>query len=382
VFTAERGVAVANEPEPKETMSTIETSKGADPTAAHPDHWYHELRVARVIRETADTCSVVFEIPPDAADAFRYQAGQFLTLQVPYQGKTLARCYSLASSPDCDPEHKISIKRVEDGRISNWINDELSTGDIVKVLPPGGLFTLNDGDNDVVLFAGGSGITPCISIVKSALVKTSRRVLLVYANRDEGSIIFREELDSLVAKYGDRLQVVHSLDSRDGFLTVQAIRDRVASRKDGEFYVCGPGPFMDTVERALEVEGVDPARIHIERFVSPPDPDQLEAAAAETAKSAGVADAPAFISVFLDGKAHEVPYEKGQTVLLATQKAGLQPPFSCTDGFCGCCMAKVEAGSVKMINNDFLSQKEMDEGWVLTCQSVPTSPECSIKYPD
>jgi 3-ketosteroid 9alpha-monooxygenase subunit B len=363
-------------------MSTTDTSKGADPTATHPDHWYHELRVSRVIRETADTCSVVFEIPPDAAEAFHYQAGQFLTLQVRYEGKTLARCYSLASSPDCDPEHKITIKRVEDGRISNWINDELSTGDIVKVLPPGGLFTLNDADNDVVLFAGGSGITPCISIVKSALEKTGRRVLLVYANRDEDSIIFREELGSLVAKHGDRFEVVHSLDSSDGFLTEQAVGDRIAARKDAEFYVCGPGPFMDTVERALEGGGVDPARIHIERFVSPPDPDELEAAAAETAKSAGAADSPAFISVFLDGKLHEVPYEKGQTVLLATQKAGLQPPFSCTDGFCGCCMAKVENGNVKMINNDFLSQKETDDGWVLTCQSVPTSPELSVKYPD
>ena len=157
----------------------------------------------------------------------------------------------------------------------------------------------------------------------------------------------------------------------------------VAEFKGGaEFYVCGPAAFMDTVEAGLQSEGVDASRIHIERFVSPPDPDELEAAAAETAKAAGDADAPSTISVFLDGKVHEVPYEKGQTVLSATQKAGLQPPFSCTDGFCGCCMAKLEAGEVKMINNDFLSPKEVSDGWVLTCQSVPVSTECSVKYPD
>jgi 3-ketosteroid 9alpha-monooxygenase subunit B len=363
-------------------MTTTETPTGADPTATHPDHWYHELRVSRVIRETADTCSVVFEIPAEAVEAFRYKAGQFLTLQVPYEGKTLARCYSLASSPACETEHKITIKRVDDGRISNWINDKLAVGDVVKVLPPGGLFTLNDESNDLVLFAGGSGITPCISILKSALSETDRAIVLVYANRDEDSVIFEGELERLRAEHSERLQIVHSLDSRDGFLTEAAVRKLVSSKTVTEFYICGPGPFMDTVERGLESEGVDTARIHIERFVSPPDPDQLEAAAAETARSAGEAEVPASISVFLDGQTREVPYEKGQTVLLAAQKAGLQPPFSCTDGFCGCCMAKVETGEVKMINNDFLSQKELDEGWVSTCQSVPVSGECKIRYPD
>lgn len=361
-------------------MTTTETTGAVDIPGAG-DGPAHDLRVREIIRETADSCSIVFEIPEDLHERFRYKAGQFLTLQIPYDGKTLSRCYSLASSPDTDTIHKVTVKRVDDGRISNWVNDNLREGDILRVLPPGGLFVLGGHDNPLFMFGGGSGITPIISIIKSALATTRRSITLVYANRDEQAIIFKAELDRLLADYPGRLEVVHSLDSIDGFLTLERVSELVAGSAGAEFYVCGPGPFMEVVEQAVAAAGVPAERIHVERFVSPPDPEQRAQAAAVSIAVAET-EVPRTITVYLDGKTHEIPYEAGQTVLLAAQKAGLEPPFSCTDGFCGCCMAKVALGSVDMINNDFLSKKEIQQGWVLTCQSVPKGGPTKIEYPD
>jgi len=341
----------------------------------------HALRVAKVVRETADACSIVFEIPDPLRAVFRYRAGQFVTLRVPYGGKTLSRCYSLASSPDTEVEHKITIKRVAAGRISNWINDNVKAGDVIECLPPGGLFVLNDATNDLVMFAGGSGITPVISLIKTALVKTARRIRLVYANRNRVSVIFRAELDALVAGNPGRLEVLYRFDDSDGFADVHHVRGWAADRRDAEFYVCGPAELMSIVERGLLEEGVAAERIHIERFVSPSDPD--EQAGGEPAQpAASEGGAPASITVHLDGKRHDVPYKDGQTVLVACQSAGLRPPFSCTEAFCGCCMAKLVSGQVRMKHNDFLSKKEVSQGWVLTCQSVPLTPDVEIRYPD
>ena len=147
----------------------------------------HELRVAEVIVETHDSCSIVFDIPERLKALFRYKAGQFLSFKIPFDGMVLVRSYSLSSSPDTDTDVKVTVKRVEEGRISNWLNDQLRAGDSLMVVPPGGLFVLGDQARGIVLFAGGSGITPVISLIKSALATTGRSVRLVYSNRDERS---------------------------------------------------------------------------------------------------------------------------------------------------------------------------------------------------
>jgi 3-ketosteroid 9alpha-monooxygenase subunit B len=161
----------------------------------------------------------------------------------------------------------------------------------------------------------------------------------------------------------------------DALGVARAVRDLLA----GEFYVCGPAGFMETVESALCALGVDEHRLHFERFVSPPDPVDGEPSGAPAAVASEV---PQTISVYLDGRTRDVPYEAGQTILATVQRAGLEPPFSCTEGFCGCCMAKLRGGRVRMIKNDFLSQRELEDGWILTCQSVPQSSVCSVEYPD
>jgi 3-ketosteroid 9alpha-monooxygenase subunit B len=338
----------------------------------------YALRVSSVIRETADACSLVLDVPDGLKGIFRYEAGQFLTLQVPFEGKTLSRCYSLSSAPACDLEFKVTVKRVADGRISNWINDRVRDGDTIMCLPPGGRFTLNGDSNDLVLFAAGSGITPVISLIKSALVSTERRVKLMYANRDPGSVIFRDSLEQLVTAYPGRCEVIYRFDDRDGYIHARDIALWVEGLEAAEFYVCGPAPFMNVVERSLLESRIPEAHIHIERFVSPPDPDEHADAPEQPGSSAGEGR----LSVSLEGNVYDVPYQPGQTVLSASQGAGLRPPFSCTDGFCGCCMAKVTRGSVRMIQNDFLSKKEVEQGWVLTCQAIPTTPDVEVRYPD
>ncbi|MFN2375428.1 MAG: 2Fe-2S iron-sulfur cluster-binding protein [Candidatus Binatia bacterium] len=354
------------------SQNTIVSGTGGVPEGEAARHHYHELRVGRVIAETADANSIVFEIPPALADVFRYRSGQFLTLQVPFAGKTLYRCYSLASSPAVEGEHKVTVKRVDGGRISNWLGDNLKAGDTVKVLPPAGHFVLGEGQADLLLFAGGSGITPVVSILKTALAETSRRVRLVYANRDEASIIFRSELDALAARYPDRLEVIHRLDIRDGFIDDAAVRRHGEGCAGREVFICGPGPFMDTVEKTLLAAAFPAAAVHIERFTSLVGDD------------AGAGDAAALrkAEITLDGARHVLEVRDGETVLHAAKRSGLEPPSSCESGFCGCCMAKLVRGKVRMLQNDFLSAAEVEEGWVLTCQAVPEGDDCVVEYPE
>lgn len=339
------------------------------------------LAVADVVSETHDACSLVFDVPAGLEERFRYRAGQFLSFKVPYEGKVLTRSYSLSSSPECDPRPKVTVKRIEEGRISNWINDAVGPGDDLMVVPPAGRFVLNEKKRPITFFAAGSGITPCMSLVKTALLTTDRDLRLVYANRDERSIIFESELETWAGRYPGRLAIHHSLDDRDGMLDVKRIEHRAVDCLEGDFYLCGPSVFMDLAERALAALHVPSDQIHIERFVSPPDPD-LERASEATTGGEVSPVAPESITVVLDGQEHEVGYEAEERVLGAARRAGLAPPFSCEEGYCSCCMAKLVQGKVRMVANDCLTPDLLEEGWILTCQSVCVSRNVRVEYPD
>ncbi|RJG13405.1 3-ketosteroid-9-alpha-hydroxylase [Pseudomonas cavernicola] len=346
----------------------------------------YRLEVAEVIDETADARSLVLRVPAELSERFHYKPGQFLSFRVPYEGKLLTRCYSMASSPDCDALPKVTVKRVEGGRVSNWMNQRVQAGDWLEVLPPAGHFCLNQShqtasDSDIVLFGGGSGITPVFSILKSALRTSQRRIKLIYANRDESSVIFRDELRQLAKANGERLEVIHVLDSLQGYLTTEEVRHLVRGHAGAEFFICGPGPFMDTVERALLGLGEAPARIHVERFVSPPDPDELLAQEVE-ARAAAAGSACEVLAVELDGQLHEITCRPGDTLLQSCKVAGLDVPSSCEEGFCGACMCRVQEGETLLARNDVLSTQELAEGWTLACQSRPTSARVRLKFPD
>jgi 3-ketosteroid 9alpha-monooxygenase subunit B len=337
---------------------------------------FHSLQIAGIVQETRDTRSFVLDVPKSLRETFRYRAGQFLTFEVPWNGMQLRRCYSLSSAPETDPWPKVTVKRVEDGRISNWFNDELRVGDTILVQPPEGRFVLrsNEGDHGIVLFGGGSGITPVLSIMKSALRTTDRDVKLIYANRDEHSIIFKDEIDLWLRELPNRLEVFHHLDTEHGFMTVAQIQSHFHGWEDAEFFVCGPTGYMDAIEEAFKASNIDIGQTKFERFISLADPDRKdEAATALPEQSAD--EIPASFTMLLEGASHEVPYEKGLTLLGSAVKAGHKPPSSCEDGYCGCCMALLKSGRVDMANHDALEPSDIERGWVLACQARPASQE-------
>jgi 3-ketosteroid 9alpha-monooxygenase subunit B len=334
-----------------------------------PDHEYHRLTVADIVDETADTRSFVLEVPPGLERAFAYAPGQFCTFRATIDGESIVRCYSMSSSPDVGDPLTTTVKRVAGGRMSNWMNDALVPGDTIEVMRPTGLFVLRESDVPIVAFAGGSGITPVMSLVKSALATTTRPITLVYANRAPDAIIFADELERLRGQFADRLQVHHHLDCERGFLDAGQCATHVGDRTHADFYVCGPGPYMDTVEAGLAMLGVASGQVSIERFVAP---DGAPARDAESTTEA--------LTIRVERKKHTVRYQAGDTVLEAARRAGLRPPFSCEAGNCATCMAHLDKGSVTMRVNNALSEAELDDGWVLTCQALPTSPEVVVDY--
>ena len=339
---------------------------------------YHELEVIRIVEETHDTRSVVLGIPESMREIYAYEAGQFLTFRVTVDDHPLVRCYSLASCPKTESEHKVTVKRVEQGRASNWFHDVLKVGDRLQVMKPAGNFCLQDRVSPMVMFAGGSGITPMISLTKTALATTDRQIQIVYANRDVRSVIFAQELDALVERHPDRLRVFHRHDDRDGFLSVEdgrAVMGQAAP--DADYYICGPGAYMDVVEESLALEGVPAEQIFIERFVSP----ELEALDQQAPHEE--TDGGARVVIRLDGVETEVIVGEGETIIEAAHRAGLDAPCACMEGYCGACLAKVEAGKVEMRENEGgVDAQQEEEGWVLTCQGELRSPTARIVYPD
>ncbi len=342
------------------------------------DETCYLLRIREVVEETDEAKSLVFEVPPAAAEIFRYRPGQFLTLRIPHEGRHLLRCYSLASCPLTDEAPRVTVKRVADGRASNWICDRLKAGDTIEVKAPAGHFTPRSLDGDFLFFAGGSGITPIMSIIKSALHCGCGRLLLIYANRDERSVIFRDELKALVREHPSRLQIVHWLDSVQGIPLAANLEHSAKPFSTADCYICGPELFMDGALRALRALGLPPSRIHVERFVSLPD---QEDAAAEEAP-APAAEAEIQLEVELDGVHHKLICSRSEPLLNAMLRAGLKAPHSCRAGACATCMCTLEAGEVHLRDNQVLDKNDLAQGWILACQAIADTPSVKVRFPD
>lgn len=329
------------------------------------------LRIKQVIRETADAVSLTLEVPEVYATDFRYLAGQFVTIRATVGGAEHRRCYSMSSSPAVDPDLRITVKRDRDGVVSNWINDTVRVGDEIYVAPPEGRFILTG--RNIVTFAGGSGITPVASLVKTTLAGAVGTARLFYANRNLESVIFLDALAGLTAAHSGRLAVHHHLDERDGIVTPQHITEFVGDGGDvidTDYYVCGPGPFMDTVERVLLDAGIPRRQVHLERFTVAAVP------AADPAEPVVTQE----VTIELGRSTVTAPYRAGNTLLQTARLAGLKAPSSCETGSCGTCMAQVVQGSARMLNNDALDDDEVADGWVVTCQAVPTSRTVKVVY--
>ncbi|MCP5058726.1 MAG: ferredoxin--NADP reductase [bacterium] len=342
---------------------------------------YHKLTLARVVDETPEARSFILDVPGELEEGFAYRAGQFLIFRIPWAGGELVRCYSLASCPDTEKIWKVTVKRVEEGRVSNWFHDRLRAGDTLDVLPPAGRFVLRDAAEPLVLFGGGSGITPVISLLKSALATTRRRIRLVYANRSRAGIIFGDELETLARMHAGRFELLHHVDDERGLLGTAQAAAHVRGLPGAHCYLCGPSPFMDVVEGALRQEGFDPDRIFIERFEST-ETSGMPAEAEDATRTGADATAQQEIVVHLNGKTHRVPCAPDQSILRAVREAGHDPPSACEEGYCGSCAAKRMAGEVRMDVNDVFNQAEVREGWVLTCQGRPVGAGVEVRYDD
>jgi ferredoxin-NADP reductase len=350
-----------------------------DVAAARRAHGFHPLRVAKVVQETSDTRSFVL-VPGHGDDAdddglFAYRPGQFCTFRVTIGDDELLRCYSMSSAPETDDELTVTVKRVPGGRVSGWLHDNVAEGDVLEATRPTGTFCARDDEGPIIAFAAGSGITPVMSILKSVLASTHRSVRLLYANRDADSIIFRDQLEELGGRYGQRLTVRHHLDSDGGYLDGVAVREFVGEEHVADFYLCGPSPFMDLIERVLIDLEVDDDRIFVERFAieeSRPGPEDAEATDDTVV--------PDEVTIILKGKRHTIAYRVGDTLLDTARRGGLSAPFSCEAGECATCMAFLKDGTASMRVNNALDDDEVEEGWVLTCQALPTSATLTVEY--
>ena len=337
-----------------------------------------ELQLTDVVEETADARSLVFTVPDGAeipAERLRYSPGQFLTLRVPSDRTgSVARCYSLCSSPFTGDPMTVTVKRTEDGYASNWLCDHARAGMKIHVLAPSGTFVPKTLDTDFLLLGAGSGITPMMSICKSALTEGSGKVVLIYANQDENSVIFGAALRELAAKYPDRLTVVHWLVSVQGLPSAAALAGLAAPYAGHDAYICGPGPFMAAAEEALKTVGAE--RIHIEVFKSL-ESDPFAAVVIEEDDSD---EGPATAIVTLDGEKHEITWPRNAKLLDVLLDKGLDAPFSCREGHCGACAVLKKEGDVEMQINDVLEQSDLDEGLILGCQAKPRSDSVEVTY--
>jgi ferredoxin-NADP reductase len=332
---------------------------------------FQRATVARVVAETVDARTFVLA-PHDGP--FTYQAGQFCTFRVSVNGRSLLRSYSMSSAPEIDTEFMTTVKRVPGGAVSNWLIDNVAEGDEVELTRPAGFFCLRPGDGPVLGFSGGSGITPILSLVKSALASTDRPVRLLCADRDRTVAIFTGVLADLTLGYPGRLTVVRHYDEQSGYLDAAAVREFVGADGAGDSYVCGPEPFMDLVAAALP----GPGRVFTERFggggggAPPPAPPLPVPAQPSTVEGT--------VTIILGGKRVSVPRRPDETLLESARRAGLTPPFNCEAGNCATCMARLVEGTVTMRVNDVLTDEDLADGYVLTCQGVPESPNVTVRY--
>jgi ring-1,2-phenylacetyl-CoA epoxidase subunit PaaE len=359
---------------------------------------FHPLRVREIVPDTAEAVIVSFDVPTELRDVFGFTQGQYLTLRTQIEGQDLRRSYSICAGVD-DGELRVGVRKVNGGVFSNWINAHLQPGDTIQVMAPQGRFFVPldaQAHRHHLGIAGGSGITPILSIMKTALHREPQsRFTLIYGNRQLKSTMFKEEIEDLKNRYMTRL-VLHHVFS-DEHTDAPLNRGVMNHDKIGEFlksvvpaqsidhaYICGPFQMNDEAEAALLAAGVPEERIHIERFGVALPATTGGAAVGAVVHEAQPGDAEqARIVIVRDGLQREISFAKGQpSILDAASAAGLEVPFSCTSGVCGTCRAKLIEGEVRMERNFALDKAEVANGFVLTCQAHPLTERVVLSFDD
>ena len=355
---------------------------------------FHTLKVSDIKRETKDSVSVAFEVPAELKNDYKYTQGQYLTFKKMLDGEEIRRSYSICTSPIVDNELRIAVKEVEGGKMSPFLNQKLTVGETMEVMTPMGNFytEVNESNRkNYVLFAGGSGITPINGIIKTILaVEKNSKIKLIYANKNEFSVIFKKAIENLANEH-ENLEVIYVYDQAPanfddlhaGLMTRQKVLELVehhdAINNTDEFFVCGPTPMMNNITDVLQNLGIDKKKVHIEYFTTVLDDIAKEEAKSKPSESdfSGTAS----IKVILDGDEEEFELDaNGDSILDAAIDAGLDVPFSCKGAVCCTCRAKVMEGKVEMDMNYALEEDEVEQGFVLTCQSHPRSERVVVDF--
>ncbi|CAL2104555.1 Phenylacetate-CoA oxygenase/reductase, PaaK subunit [Tenacibaculum sp. 190130A14a] len=351
---------------------------------------FHKLKVLEVKKETNDSVSVSFDVPNELYETFNFKAGQYVTLKFILNGEEARRSYSLCSSPVLEEPLKVGVKRVKKGLVSNHINDNLNSGDIVEVMAPDGRFFADvqkENYKTYYLFAAGSGITPILSILRTVLLtEENSYVNMIYGNRNQETIMFKEELEALKKEFPERFALVHTLSKpkssfwssknkmeyRKGRVDKEAIEWFVNEfppyAQNTEYFICGPGSMIENTQKILQSIDVPDSRIFIESFGGGTIEETIEAIE------------NAHLTANLDGEIIKVSISKGKTILRTLLDNKYDPPYSCEGGVCSSCMCKLNKGEVFMKKNLALSEEDVKEGYILSCQSVPLTPDIEIAF--
>jgi ring-1,2-phenylacetyl-CoA epoxidase subunit PaaE len=348
---------------------------------------YQTLKIKEIVRETPDTITIHLKQP-----LFRkipYYAGQFLTIMVKdANGKKYRRAYSLCSAPHLDSTLAVSVKRVEGGIVSNLLNDTLKENEKLEIMEPMGNFILRthpDNNRHIVLFGGGSGITPLMSMLKVALSYESNSIVsLIYSCRNEESIIFKNQLDKLSERHGDKFNLIYVLtqpktdiSQKENYFEGRISKDfikttleKLPNLRDKIFYLCGPEGMMDTIEETLSELNVPSETVYKENFFAPVTSDD------ETGEM--VPDGRKTVKIRLNGEEVEIAVDAKKTILEAALDDEIDMPYSCQSGLCTACRGLCTSGKVTMDSNEALSETEIIEGYVLTCQAHPLTDDVRV----
>lgn len=368
---------------------------------------FHQLKVKSIVKETPEAVSVSIEIPDSLKNEFKYKSGQYITFRTKVNGEEYNRSYSLCSAPEIDHELTVAVKIVPGGKVSTYMNKELKEGDTVEAMPPLGNFILEpntENEKHYILFGGGSGITPLFSIIKTVLAKEPKsKITLFYANYNSNAVIFKNQLTKLENQSKGKFNIIHVFDNPQksgGFLgfgkkaneELEFVEGRIDEKKaltllkehtdlnfkNAEFYICGPEGLMNSVSSALSTLAIPSNKVHREYFTEKSESNK-------EAATIGSGDVENFkglskVTVIYDGNEHEFEMKDKDTILDAALDSNVDPPFACMVGACTTCRAKLLEGKVHMDDSEALTDGELKEGYILTCQSHPKTAVVKVNY--